>query len=212
METEKHKLTEREKVSIEKLKQGKIWTNWTYVTKGEKKTKVPTAKVNAPNTWITYAEAEANVNMEWSNVSGIGIMFARNKQTNISLCGIDIDAHNVDTNPLAKEIMDMFHDTYIEKSPSGKGFHILFFTNSDRLPTEKEYKENYLQKNSALDVECYISGMTNRYFTFTGVQVSDNVYVTNQTETLLQFLNRYMKKKNTTQLELTVKLFQTSRR
>ena len=188
-----------EKVSVEKLKTGKIWTNWVWhTTKDGKKTKRPLSKVNEPNTWITYSEAENNA--EWDENKGIGIMFAKNR-SGLALCGIDIDAHHVDTNPLSAEILNMFSDTYIEKSPSGKGYHIIFFSRLDKLPTEQEYKELYKQKNSELDVECYISGMTNRYFTFTGNQTSESGYVTDKTDTLLKFLGKYMKKSPSVNLE-----------
>ena len=183
---------EKKKVPISQLKSGKIWTNWVWhTTKDGKKTKRPLSKVNDTNTWITYAEAENNT--EWDENKGIGIMFAKNR-SGLALCGIDIDAHHVDTNPLSREIMNMFSDTYIELSPSGKGYHILFFSRLDKLPTEQEYKELYKQKNSELDVECYISGITNRYFTFTGNQTSEGDCVTDKTDTLLEFLGKYMKK------------------
>ena len=194
------KLTERGKVSIEQLKQGKIWCNWGwYKTKDGKQTKRPLSKVNDPNTWITYAAAQSN--SEWSE-QGIGIMFAKNR-SGLAICGIDIDSHHADKNPIADEILDMFSDTYIEKSPSGKGFHILFFAELDKLPNAQTYKEKYLQKNSKLDVECYISGMTNRYFTFTGNQVSEGDCLTDKTETLINFLDKYMSVNSDTPLKLT---------
>ena len=198
------KLTEG-RVTIEQLKTGKIWTNWVwYTTQDGKKTKRPLSKVNDINAWITYAEAENNA--EWDENKGIGIMFAKNR-SGLALCGIDIDAHHVDTNPLSREILDMFSDTYIERSPSGKGYHILFFSRLDKLPTKQEYKELYKQKNSELDVECYISGITNRYFTFTGNQTSKDNVVTDKTSTLLEFLGKYMKKPplsvSSEQLQLT---------
>ncbi len=193
-----NKLTEK-RVLIEQLKTGKIWTNWVWhTTKDGKKTKRPLSKVNDPNTWITYAEAESNA--EWNENNNIGVMFAKNR-SGLALCGIDIDAHHVDTNPLSREIMDMFSDTYIERSPSGKGYHILFFSRLDKLPTEQEYKELYKQKNSELDIECYISGITNRYFTFTGKQTSRDSYVTDKTDTLIEFLDKYMKKSPSVNLE-----------
>ncbi len=183
---------DKKKVPISQLKSGKIWTNWVWhTTRDGKQTKRPLSKVNEPDTWLTYAETESNT--EWDEKKGIGIIFAKNR-SGLALCGIDIDAHHVDTNPLSREIMDMFSDTYIERSPSGKGYHILFFSRLDKLPTEQEYKERYKQKNSELDVECYISGMTNRYFTFTGNQTSEGDYVTDKTDTLLEFLEKYMKK------------------
>lgn len=187
-----NKLTEeRKRVPLSQLKTGRIWTNWTYITKKGKRTKLPASKVNDPNTWITYAEAETNA--EWDEKKGIGIMFAKNR-SGLALCGIDIDAHNVDNNPLAKEIMEMFSDTYIERSPSGKGYHIIFFAELENLPpTKEEYEKLYKQKNSELDIECYISGITNRYFTFTGQQTSKDDYVTDKTDTLLEFLEKYMR-------------------
>jgi len=186
------KLPERKSVSVAQLKTGKIWTNWVwYTTKDDKKTKKPLSKVNEPNTWLTYEQAISGT--EWNNADGIGLMFARNS-SGLAICGIDIDAHHVDTNPLAKEIMEMFSDTYIEKSPSGKGYHILFFAELAKLPTAQTYKAKYQQKNSTLDVECYISGMTNRYFTFTGNQVSEGDSLTDKTDTLLEFLDKYMRK------------------
>ncbi len=197
----------KKRVPISQLKLGKIWTNWVwYTTKDGKQTKRPLSKVNVPDTWLTYAEAENNT--EWDETKGIGIMFAKNR-LGLALCGIDIDAHHVDTNPLSREIMNMFSDTYIERSPSGKGYHILFFSRLDKLPTEQEYKELYKQKNSELDVECYISGITNRYFTFTGNQTSESDYVTDKTDTLIEFLDKYMKKApslvSSEQLQITEK-------
>lgn len=201
------KLTERKSIPVAQLKTGKIWTNWVwYTTKDGKKTKKPLSKVNAPDTWLTYETAQNNA--EWSEQEkGIGIMFAKN-HSGLAICGIDIDAHHVETNPLAKEIMQMFSDTYTEKSPSGKGYHILFFAELAKLPNSNTYKSQYQQKNSTLDVECYISGMTNRYFTFTGNQVSESDCLTDKTDTLLQFLDKYMRKApappvSSTQMKLT---------
>ena len=183
--------TEEKKVTISQLKQGKIWCNWVwYTTKDGKQTKRPLSKVNDPSTWITYEDARKNT--EWSkDEKGIGIMFAKNR-SGLAICGIDIDSHHADKNPVADEIIAMFSDTYIEKSPSGKGFHILFFAEMDKLPNTKTYKEKYLQKNSKLDVECYISGMTSRYFTFTGNQVSESDCLNDKTDTLIKFLDKYM--------------------
>lgn len=181
---------EKKSVKIEQLKTGKIWTNWVWnINQDGKKTKIPLSKVNDKNTWITYQQAADRA--KWEN-SGIGIMFAKNDK-GLALCGIDIDAHNVDTNPLAREIMEMFSDTYTERSPSGKGYHILFFAELDKLPqTKQEYTKLYKQRNSELDIECYISGITNRYFTFTGSQTSKSDFVIDKTDTLLEFLNKYM--------------------
>lgn len=187
---QENKLTERRGVSIAQLKEEPIWTNWTYyTTKNGNTTKRPMSKVNDPNTWVTYREADNRA--KWSKETmGVGIIFAPHS-SGLAVCGIDIDAHHVDNNPLSAEILAMFSDTYIEQSPSGKGYHILFFAELSRIP--KSYKQTYKQKNSELDVECYISGMTNRYFTFTGNQKSDNCYLIDKTDTLLKFLDKYMR-------------------
>lgn len=47
---------------------------------------------------------------------GVGIIFAPHS-SGLAICGIDIDAHHVDTNPLSAEILAMFSDTYIEHHP-----------------------------------------------------------------------------------------------
>lgn len=104
--------------------------------------------------------------------------------------------------------MDLFCDTYIERSPSGKGYYILFFSRLNKLPTEQKYGELYKKKNSKLDVKCYINEITNRYFTFTGNQTSEGNCVTGKIDTLLEFLNKYMKKVsavNSEQLKLTTR-------
>lgn len=185
------KLTER-RATIAQLKEEPIWTNWVYYTnKSNNVTKRPLAKVNDPATWTTYKTAYNKAAWSKENM-GVGIIFAPHS-SGLAVCGIDIDAHHVDTNPLSAEILGMFSDTYIEQSPSGKGYHILFFAELSRLPEEKVYKSLYKQKNSELDVECYISGMTNRYFTFTGNQTSEGDYLIDKTDTLLEFLEKYMK-------------------
>ena len=185
----KNKLTREKNIPISQLKSGKIWTNWRWRTKNDKQTKMPLSKVNSPQTWLTYEDALTNQ----QQFDGIGIMFAKNSD-GLALCGIDIDAHNVDENPLTREIIEMFADTYIERSPSGKGYHILFFSQLDKLPSIEEYKRLYYSKNTKLDVECYISGMTSRYFTFTGNQTSKSDCVADKTDTLLKFLDKFMRK------------------
>lgn len=60
---------------------------------------------------------------------------------------------NVGTNPLSRKIMSMFSDTYIERSPSGKGYHILFFSRLDKLHTDTllEFPDKYIKKISAVN-------------------------------------------------------------
>lgn len=180
-----------QRIPLDQLKNERIWTNWSYLTtKDGKSTKKPYCKVNDPNTWITYEQARQRCNAQ--NI-GIGILFTTHK-TDYLICGIDIDAHNVDMNPLSKEILEMFRDTYIEKSPSGKGYHILFLVKPDAV--SQNYKKLYKQKNSNLDVECYIGGMTSRYFTFTDDKQSECDYLSDKTDIWLVFLDKYMRIQN----------------
>ncbi|MBO5040484.1 MAG: DNA primase, partial [Clostridia bacterium] len=115
---------------------------------------------------------------------GMGFMFAD------GICGIDIDGADGHTksNPLQNEILQLFEGTYIERSPSGSGFHILFRCDMSRIPktTDKDGKikldTRYYQKNKSNELECYFSGLTNRYFTYTGDRVSDTENITDKTE------------------------------
>ena len=182
-------------VSIETLKGKKIWVNWKF---DEKRGKVPKnsrtgggAMSNNANTWSDYATAER----VQERFDGIGVMFAD------GLCGVDIDGvdgHTSD-NPLADEVLSLFDGTYVEKSPSGHGFHILFFCDVDRVPTVTEKdgtksldKAFYYKSPNSL--ESYPSGLTNRFFTFTGKMVSKSRYIVDKTEEYLIFLERYMRR------------------
>ena len=131
-------------VSIEALKAKKIWCNWAF---DEERGKVPKnsrtgggAMSNNANTWSDYATAER----VQERFDGIGVMFAD------GLCGVDIDGldgHTTD-NPLADEVLSLFDGTYVEESPSGRGFHILFFCDVDRVPTvtEKDGKKSLIKR------------------------------------------------------------------
>ena len=118
------------------------------------------------------------------------------------ICGIDIDGADGHTsaNPLQGEILKLFEGTYIERSPSGSGFHILFKCNQSQLPTvvgrdsAQKLSSNYYQKNPKNGLECYFSGLTNRYFTYTGDRISATDEITDKTEEALYFLKKYMSK------------------
>lgn len=170
------------------LKQSPVWVCWKRdLVHG----KVPVnphtggnAQPNNSQAWGTYEQASALS----SKYDGMGFMFAN------GICGIDID--NAIGNPAketrAKEIIDLM-DTYTETSPSGKGYHIIFKVDPAKLPTNEIYKAIYYQKNHRIDVECYISGLTSRYFTYTGDTIN-NLDIEDRTDQLLTFLNKYMQK------------------
>lgn len=179
--------------NINALKELELWVNWRYEENEKgKRTKIPyisseekrKAKPNDSKTWSLYSEAEKHKEL----FDGIGVMFGS------SLCGIDIDglAEHTEENPIEKEIFEMFSGTYAEKSPSGKGIHILFYCDVSKLP--ENVKEIYYMKNPENKVECYFSGLTSRYFTFTGDKISSCDTLADKTETVLTFLDRYMKR------------------
>ena len=186
-------------MTIEELKQLPQWINWNYkLTKDNKKTKIPIAyngqttgtNKSYQNTWTTYENTEKSVN----KYDGIGIVFTN------GLCGIDIDHKNYN-DPVVKDIINLM-DTYTELSPSKTGYHLLFTVDLDKIPTinntgKKKLDNKYYQKNPHNQIECYIDGLTNRYFTFTGDVVNDKP-ICERTNELLTFLNKYMIRDNQT--------------
>lgn len=179
------------KYLLDWLKSEAQWTNWDYFRRPDgTMTKKPRGKVNDESTWIYFDEADAQAH---ASFCGVGLMFDKLNFQNVDYLqvGIDIDAHQVAVNPLAHDILCMFSDTYAEMSPSGKGYHILFYIRADAVPFD--LKTKYYFKNGKLDLECYIAGYTNRYFTFTGNRLDDVPdYLSDKTDAFLQFLDAYM--------------------
>lgn len=175
---------------IEDLKTHKQWVNWIYRETKNGTTKVPISpkgKKTGTNkqyqyTWTTFENAKNN-----KNVDGIGLILTN------GICGIDIDKRDIN-DPIVQDIFNLM-DTYTEYSPSGKGFHLLFSVNMEQIPTDILTK--FYQKNPHNKIECYISGLTNRFFTFTENVIIDKP-INERTEQLLTFLNKYMQRTNTT--------------
>ena len=183
------------------LKHEKLWIVWRCETRDGRKTKLPInphngqcAKTNDPNTWGTHDEARKAISRY--NADGLGIILAQ------GLCGIDIDAigHGTEAekiNPLAEEVRIMFGDTYAEHSPSGQGVHILGLCDTDRLSFLAKKgdklvvdKDTYC-KNPYNNIEMYISGVTNRFFTFTENALGPKVFG-DITDKLNAFARKYM--------------------
>ena len=172
--------------NIEKLKKQLTWVNWNYQLQDNKETKVPISfknKVTGTNekykdTWGTYEDVSNN-----KNANGIGLVF------NDGICGIDIDKRSL-TDTLTQEIINLFN-TYTEISPSGNGIHILFKVDLKKLPSD--FKSKYLMKNTQLGIEQYVSGITNRYFTFTGNSINEYDIEERSNEFMI-FCDTYMKK------------------
>lgn len=185
-------------ITIEELKKLPLWVNWKYQGRGGgKKTKVPVnaqtggnARSDLPETWCTFTTADWK--KKKNNCDGVGVMFS-GLGNGYMLCGVDIDNHanTVGGNPLQPEILELFRGTYAEKSPSGNGCHILFMLSESFIEQLKKVWAKYHNKKSEEDIECYISGITNRYFTYTGDCIADYP-ITDMSAALQTFLDKYM--------------------
>lgn len=155
----------------EELRELPRWVCWKYEwregAKGGagKYTKVPkrfgrtNASSTKPETWTTFGKAYDVFDRSRDLLDGIGFVFADSVD---DIMGIDLDnARDPETGePLewAQPIIDHFWGTYMEVSPSGKGFKI--FTRG-KMPGDGGRKTPY----GGGEVEMYSSG---RYFTVTG--------------------------------------------
>ena len=168
----------------QKLKDTAQFCCWQYETVKGRQTKVPydpvtghKARTNQPTTFTTFDGAIAAM----SKYDGMGIRVAN------GIAGIDLD-HCLKKGtllPWAREIVDKFHDTYIEISPSGAGIRIFCL-----VPEQFSYDTDvyYIKKG---DIEVYIPGFTNRFLTVTGNALNQED-VTETTEALTWLLNTYM--------------------
>lgn len=184
--------------TIEELKKLPLWVNWKYQGRdGGSKTKVPinaktggNARSDTPETWCNYQLADWK--KKKNGCDGVGVMFS-GLGNGYMLCGVDVDNHanTVGGNPLQPEILELFKGTYAEKSPSGNGCHILFMLSESFIEQLKKVWGKYNNKKSEEDIECYISGITNRYFTYTGDCIADYP-ITDMSAALQTFLDKYM--------------------
>ena len=196
------------------LQREKRWCLWRRETRKDgTPSKVPynadgtRAKSDDPRTWIDFQLAQM---MNGDPYNGIGVFFGRvpGLDGSANLCGIDIDGDHDSSsgahNDLEAEVLFLFSGTYAERSPSGTGVHILFTVDGTRVPhvtikakdgsTTTKLDPAYYLKNSSNGLEFYAGGLTNRFFTFTGDRVSAGDAVTDQTDALLTFLDRYMRR------------------
>lgn len=185
---------------MKQLQQEKRWCLWRRETDASgRQTKIPyhttgqRAKSNDPATWNTHSAVLATLGRDPGVYDGIGLFFSGD------LCGIDIDGEHKgggQHNQLEAEVLALFSGTYAERSPSGTGVHILFRVDPQRIPhtEDKKLDPAYYLKNPGNGLEFYAGGLTNRYFTFTGDRVSTGDIITDQTEQLLIFLDRYMRR------------------
>lgn len=172
-------------VQVEKipqyLKSNGQFCNWRLEDRG----KIPyipgtkiRASVNDPNTFCPFQVAATTTGYD-----GIGI------RVSDRIVGIDLDHCIVDGKllPWAQEIVDQFHATYIEISPSGTGIRIFCL-----LPAGFSYDtQTYYIKNG--NVEVYIPGHTNRFLTVTGNALTDTDVIEME-DTLIWLLDTHMRR------------------
>lgn len=140
-----------------------IWVNWKKELRDGKYTKVPYtptgahARSNDPNTWSSFEDVVKALRNKKNGFTGIGFQF----HPDLRIVGIDFDncfnEKEEFTNPLFEKLYKSAK-TYSEKSPSGKGLHIILQTDEAFIP-----KRNKAPKECP-GFEIYTHG---RFFTYT---------------------------------------------
>jgi putative DNA primase/helicase len=151
------------------LKSQSNWIVWNLVGKTEsfKGTKVPfqtknpylKASTTDPLTWSSFGESVAMAKLH--GMSGVGYVFTEEQ----NIVAIDIDSCIIDGHPdeNAQKLLSLFKGkTYIEKSVSGTGYHILC---KGMVPENRKIKT----------IEVYTQG---RYFAITGNIIDSNNDIT----------------------------------
>ncbi len=132
------------------------WCVWKYEQRDGKATKVPymndttRAKSNDPQSWICFEKAQDLKDIN-EGISGVGFFLsARENDAGSLLCVIDIDAHHTaeGANQLADEVLQLFAGTYIERSPSGNGYHIICNVKTSEVPPDVYCGPEFYKKNS----------------------------------------------------------------
>lgn len=167
----------------ESLKNKRIFCLWKLV---QGKGKVPyqcngimKARTNHIEDFGTFEEAIAGC------VDGFGIGFLITE--NIVVCDLDHCMMGEDIlNAKASNVVAAFSGSYIEKSPSGTGLHIIMKVSK----CDYSKDEYYIKHNG---IEMYIGGMTNRFMTLTGNYICEGDG-SDKTLDLQKFMDEYMKR------------------
>ncbi|WP_177565178.1 phage/plasmid primase, P4 family [uncultured Phascolarctobacterium sp.] len=160
---------------------------WKYEERknGEKPTKVPyqvSGKKAMPNNEKTFTTFETALSVV-NKFDGLGLgVFGGISAIDIDNC-INEDGSLTD---MAIAIIALFDGCYIEKSPSGRGFRILFITTNFKYD-----KDRYYINNQKIGLEVYVCGATNKFVTLTG-DVVKNGGIINVTDKLQILLDTYM--------------------
>jgi len=182
---------------LDKLKNMRIWFCWNFEMRKGKKTKVPYSARGKPtgtspdhaDQWVTYREAAAAAKEK--ALSGVGFVLPEGYVL------IDIDDKPLD-DPLVKTMLARC-ESYTERSVRGKGIHIICKVDIGQMPTERDPKgrlkirREFYIKNSKLDLEIYVGGLTNRFATYSGNVIRD-LEVTDCTKGVLTTFDKNMRR------------------
>lgn len=172
------------------LRERRQWVVWKLEPRpGEPKpTKVPYytrghAKTSNPDTWMTFAEAEALARE--GSYNGVGFVFSKHD----AYVGVDLD-QCIDQSGLlkadAREIIQMLSPAYIEISQSGHGIHIIV---QGTLPPGARRKD-FMDDGVKRTFEVYENG---RYFAITGNVFAGSVStIPDHTSELALFHERFV--------------------
>lgn len=185
-------------ITMEELKQRKIWMLWRRKESDGRVAKIPcTAKGKACGTssdyekdWVTYQEAKQALNK--IKADGIGFKIPE------GMFFLDIDHRDLQ-DPEVQEILNSY-DSYCEYSVSGAGIHIYGICDVSKLPiwTDPRDKKRKLAKEYYVHhpengLELYIGDLTNRFAVFTENIIRDGK-LRDCTGALLDTLNRHMRR------------------
>lgn len=183
-------------LSMEEVKQLKLWICWKFEDKVDKstgevrKTKVPYGakrRIGATRGyykyWMTYDNAVKAVKER--EYEGVGFVIPK------GMFFVDID-HHAPSDPFVAERLERFSATYAELSQSGSGVHIYGLCDFSCIPNDNgKWPENYYKKNSNNNVEVYVGGYTDRYAVCTCNSLNGCEF-TNCTDALIQTLEKDM--------------------
>ena len=139
------------------------------------------ARANKISTFTDFKSALALVD----KFDGLGIgIFNKISAIDIDNC-IDKKGNYSD---LARDIMEIFKDSHIEKSPSGKGIRIIFLVDNFSY-----CKNSYYINNQKLGLEVYVAGNTNKYVTITSHVINQGKII-QANDKLQVLLDKYMQR------------------
>ena len=188
-------------MTIEELKQMKIWMLWKRKEAGGRIAKVPCnvqgkacgTSENYKKDWVTFADAQKALKKDTAD--GIGFKIPN------GMFFLDIDHRDLQ-DPLVKDVLQTF-ESYSEYSVSGKGIHVYGVCDITQLPIYLDPRDNkrklareYYIHNADNGLELYIGDLTNRFAAFTGNTISE-LPLKDCTAAILDTLNKYMKRPGT---------------